>query len=71
MSYHREGSVDPGKIGEVGKFMNICYFCLLNVLASASNYRTSILPWEPPLPELGSYGLDETDPTPELRGGHF
>lgn len=42
---------------------------LVLTLAFASSDSIPVLPGEPPLPDLDSYGLGEADPTPELRGG--
>lgn len=67
MSYERVGRV--GKIGEVGKVHEHLLFL------PAQHPCPCFCSWHSnsslglPLHELGTHGLGEGDPTPELRGG--
>ena len=70
MNYHEAARDGPEKTSELGKVYGHLLFFLPNIPAPASSHGAVILPRQPPLPDLGSYGLNEADPTPELRGGH-
>ena len=70
MNYHKAGRDGPEKTSELGEVYGHLLFFMPTILAPASSYSTVILPWQPPLPDLGSYGSSEADPTPEVRGGH-